>query len=335
MLGRPRLRKPVVAAAAALAVSCGGILVATAAPAMAASCNSGAGTTWAISHLGSFGDGSGGQQAVNQADSWGGGNACLFMPLTTSASAAAFEVESQTAVGTGGVLSYPNTGIGCSSGYCTTNSGLPFAVSANPDPALNWGYDTTNAAPGSKYDTMIDSEFSASCSGAAPPMNAAVAIYTDGFPSYKSIGIPYSGPTVHIDGYDWYTGHFLNGSKYGSQFVLAQPSATGVNGLTLGDFYQWVAANLNPAYMPSGDCLQTVNTGFEIWSGGTGLANTGTWISGLATATPTPTPTPSATVTPTATGTPTPIPSNSSTSSPSASPTDSSTPDPSASPTSS
>ena len=318
MLGRPRLGKPLVAAAAALTLSCGGILVATAAPAMAASCNSGIGTTWAIAHLGINSDGSGGQQAVDQADSWGGGNACLLMPGSTSASAGAFVVQSQTAAATGGVLSYPNTGIGCSSGYCTTQSGLPFAVSANPDPAITWGYDTIDAVPGSKYDTLIDSEFSASCSGSAPAMNAAVAIYTDGFPSYKSIGVPYSGPTVSIDGYDWYTGHFLNGSKYGSQFVLAE---------------------LNSAYMPSGDCLQTVNAGFEVWSGGTGLANNGTWISGLATATPTPTPSATAT----ATGTPTPIPSNSSTPSPSPSPTgsstpvptDSSTPSPSASPTSS
>jgi hypothetical protein len=161
-------------------------------------------------------------------------------------------------------------------------------------------------------------------------MNAAVGIYTDGFPSYKSIGVPYSGPTVRIDGYDWYIGHFVNGSKYGSQFVLAQPSPTGVSGLNLGDFYQWVAANLDPAYMPSGDCLQTVNAGFEIWGGGTGLGSTGTWISGLPTAASTPTPTPTPTATPTATGTPTPIPSGSSTlsPSPSPSPTDSSTPDP-------
>ena len=207
------------------------------------------------------------RQALDQANSWGGGNACLLVPGSISAFAGAFTVASQTAAATGGVLSYPNTGIGCSSGYCTTSSGLPFPVSASPDPAITWAYNPIGAAWGSKYDTLIDSEFSASCSGAAPSMNAAVGIYTDGYPSYKSIGVPYSGPTVSIDGYNWYTGHFVNGGKYGSQFVLAQPSATGVSGLNLGDFYQWVAANLDPAYMPSGDCLQTVNAGFEI-SGG-------------------------------------------------------------------
>jgi hypothetical protein len=136
-------------------------------------------------------------------------------------------------------------------------------VSANPDPSITWGYDTSNALWRSKYDTLIDSEFSASCTGAAPPMNVAVAVYTDGFPSYKSIGVPSSGPTVSIDGFDWYTGHFLDGSKYVSQFALAEPSATGVSGLTFGDFYQWAAANLGSAYMPSGDCLQTVNAGFR------------------------------------------------------------------------
>ena len=49
-----------------------------------------------------------------------------------------FQVESQTAPSTGGVLGYPDTEIGCSSGYCTSASGLPAPVSANPDPDLSW-----------------------------------------------------------------------------------------------------------------------------------------------------------------------------------------------------
>ena len=190
-----------------------------------------------------------------------------------------------------------------------------------PDPDLSWYYDTADAVPGSKYDAMIDSEFSAACSGSAPPMNAAVAIYTYGHPSYPSIGVPHSGPTVSIEGLDWYTGHFLDGSKYVSQFVLAEPSSGGGSDLTLGDFYQWDQANLDPNYMPSGDCLQTVSTGFEIWRGGQGLGTYESYIDGLpAVASPTPSPSPSPSAS--ATATPTPSPSFSDSSSASPSPTD-------------
>ena len=222
VLRGPRPRRSVIAAATALVVSLGWAVAGAAAPAMASSCGNN-GTTWKQVHLGLLGDGNGGQLAVDMSDSWGGANTCLFVPGITSDFAGSFQVESQTAPSTGGVLGYPDTEIGCSSGYCTTASGLPAPVSANPDPDLSWYYDTADAVRGSKYDAMIDSEFSAACSGSAPPMNAAVAIYTYGYPSYPSIGVPHSGPTVSIEGLDWYTGHFLDGSKYVSQFVLAEP----------------------------------------------------------------------------------------------------------------
>ncbi len=294
---------------------------------MASACGNG-GTTWKQVHLGLFNDGTGGQQAVDMADSWGGANTCLYVPGLTSDFLGAFAVQNQTANPTGGVLGYPSTEIGCSSGYCTTGSGLPAPVSASPDPAITWGYDTVDPVAGSKYDALIDNEFSAACSGTAPAMNAAVAVYTYGSPSYPSIGVPNSGPTVSIDGYDWYTGHFLDGSKYVSQFVLAEPSSVGVTDLTMGDFYQWVQANLNPNYMPSGDCLQTVSLGFELWSGGQGLATYDAFIGGLpASSSASPSPSPSASSSPTAS------PSASPTASSSASPTSSPSPSSSASPT--
>lgn len=323
VLRGPRPRRSVIAAATALVVSLGWAVAGGTAPAMASTCGYN-GTTWKQVHLGLLGDGNGGQLAVDMSDSWGGANTCLFVPGITSDFAGSFQVESQTAPSTGGVLGYPDTEIGCSSGYCTTASGLPAPVSANPDPDLSWYYDTADAVPGSKYDAMIDSEFSAACSGSAPPMNAAVAIYTYGYPSYPSIGVPHSGPTVSIEGLDWYTGHFLDGSKYVSQFVLAEPSSGGGSDLTLGDFYQWDQANLDPNYMPSGDCLQTVSTGFEIWSGGQGLGTYESYIDGLppvASPTPSPSPSPSAS----ASATPTPSPSFSDSSSASPSPTDSPT----------
>src|SRR5882757_9803413 len=244
MVGGLRVRKPFVAAAAALAVSFGGLLVGTAAPAMAASCDSGAGTTWSLTHLGSASDGSGGQQAVTTASNWGGDNVCLAVPGATSDYAGSFLVENQpSAAYNGNVLAFPDSNIGCEGGYCTWNSGLPAPMSANPDPVLAWTYNTGNAAPDSKYDVLIDNEFSAACSGANPAFNANIAIYVNAGPSYSKLGLAHSHPVL-IDGQLWYTLHVRDytstGYDYKTEFSEVIPSPHGGSGLDLGAFYSWV-----------------------------------------------------------------------------------------------
>lgn len=252
------------------------------APAMAASCGTG-GTTWTTAHLGVVGTG-GGQQSVVQADPWGspGADTCLTVPGTTSAYASAFTVQSQTAAFTGGVLAYPNAGFGCSSGYCTTgDSYLPVAVSTDPYPIVNWTYSGSGAATGSEYDAAIDSEFSAACTGSSPAMNESIIVYTDAYPNATTIGIPHSGTEVLIGGNEWYTAHFLDGSKYVTQFAAASMSGSGAPAnLNLGNFYSYVANTVGGSYWNNSDCLQTVGTGFEIWKYGAGLASSGTSITG-------------------------------------------------------
>lgn len=243
----------------------------------ATACGTG-GTTWAATHLGN----PGAQASITQSDSWGGANTCLTVPGTTSAFAGAFTVQSQTVVGTGGVLGYPNTSQGCGGGACSSpDTQLPVAVSTSPDPVLtDWTYDLSGAVTGSKYDTLLDSEFSAACTGANPTMNAAVGIYGYGFPSYTAIGIPHSGTPVTIAGHSWYVGHFISGGKSISQFVSVTPTSTGMGAMHLGPFYAWVAANLPASYMPAADCLQQISTGMEIWAGGAGLKESDTILGG-------------------------------------------------------
>ncbi|HEX3388775.1 MAG TPA: hypothetical protein VHT94_07040 [Streptosporangiaceae bacterium] len=342
MLGRPRLRKPVVAAAAALAVSFGGLLVGTAAPAMAATCGSGNGTTWALTHLG----GNGNQQAVTTSSNWGGDNVCLYVPGTTNTYAAGFAVQNQPAAAyNGNVLAYPDSNIGCEGGYCSWQSGLPASVSSNPDPTVSWNYDTVDAAPDSMWDALIDSEFSASCSGSNPAFNANIGIYLDGSNSASKLGLA-SANLVVIDGLPWFTLHVrdVQGGiyDYKTEFVSTTPMASGISGLDVGAFYSWVQNNdsnwdYGSNYLPPTDCLQNIGTGFELWQDGYNLASYGTWITGLNTAA-SPSPSPSASATVSSTPTPSVSPTDSSTPDPTDStpdPTDSSTPDPSASPTSS
>lgn len=338
MMGRPRVRKPFVAGAAALAVAFGGLLVGTAAPAMAASCDSGGGTTWSLTRLGTSSDGSGNQQAVTTASNWGGDNTCLNVPGTTTAYAGSFAVQNQpSATYDGNVLAYPDTNIGCEGGYCSWESGLPAPMSANPDPTLSWNYNLAGGAPDSIYDVLIDNEFSASCSGTDPTSNANIAIYLDGSSSAAKLGLASSNPVI-IDGYVWFTLHvqdIVNGTPdYKTEFVSINPLPSGVSGLDLGAFYSYVENNdanwdYGSNYLPPTDCLQDIGTGFELWQDGYGLASNGTWISGLTPATATPTPTPSASASATATASSTPSPSVS-TSSPS--PADSSTPTPTPTP---
>jgi hypothetical protein len=338
-----------LASVAALAVSFGGLLVGTAAPAMAASCGSG-GTTWSGTHLGFFGDGSGGQQSVTTANNWGGDNVCLYVPGTTRDYAGSFAVENTPSTPYDGkVLAYPDTNIGCQGGYCTSGSGLPEAVSANPDPTIFWGYDTTDTPPDSMYDVLIDNEFSAACSGSNPATNANIAIYLDAVPSYTKLGLADSNPVL-IDGQLWYTLHVRDsvpsGYAYKTEFAAVTPMPYGISGLDLGAFYSYVENNdaswdYGSNYLPSSDCLQDIGAGFELWQDGYNLSSNGTWISGLNAATSSPSPSPSPSVTATSTPTPAPSPSDSSTSNPTPAPTpsdtstDTSSPSPSASPTSS
>ena len=352
MVGGLRVRKPFVAVAA-LAVSFGGLLVGTAAPAMAASCDSGGGTNWSITHLGPNSDGSGSKQAVTTANNWGGDNACLFVPGSTDAFAGSFLVENQpSAAYNGNVLAFPDTNIGCEGGYCTWKSGLPAQMSASPNPVLSWTYSTANAAPDSRYDVLIDNEFSAACSGTNPAPNANIAIYLGVSSSYTKLGLASTNPVL-IDGQLWYTLHVRDsaangGYNYKTEFSAVNPPSGGVSGLDLGAFYTWVGNNdaswdYGSNYLPPADCLQNIGTGFELWRDGFGLASTGTWISGLGPVTATPSASPSPTATPSSTpsATPTPSPADSATStptpapSPTDTPTDTSSPTPSASPTSS
>jgi hypothetical protein len=336
MLGRPRLRKPLVAAAAALAVSFGGLLVGTAAPAMAATCDSGAGTTWALTHLGNASGNSGNQQAVTTASNWGGDNVCLYVPGTTNGYAGSFTVQNQpTAAFNGNVLAFPDTNIGCEGGYCSWQSGLPALVSAGPDPIVSWNYNIWNAAPDSMWDALIDNEFSASCSGANPASNANIAIYLDTSNPLTKLGLA-SSNVAFIDGRLWYTLHvrdFQGGIyDYKTEFAAVRPSSWGVSGLDVGSFYTWVqnhdsSWDYGSNYLPSTDCLQDIGTGFELWNDGYNLSSQGTWIN-LTTNAASPSPSPSASATDSSTPSPTdsstPDPTDSST----PSPTDSSTPDP-------
>ena len=195
---------------------------------------------------------------------------------------------------------------------------------------------------------LIDSEFSASCSGANPASNANIGIYLDTSNPLTKLGLA-SGNPVWIDGQRWYTLHvrdFQGGIyDYKTEFAAARPTSWGVSGLDVGAFYTWVQNNdanwdYGSNYLPPTDCLQDIGTGFELWNDGYNLASQGTWIN-MTTSSPSPSPSPSPTATAAPTDSSTPTPTDTATAAPTdtataaptdtatAAPTDTSAPSPS------
>jgi hypothetical protein len=219
-------------------------------------------TRWAL------GEEASGTQVVVNADNWGGGNACLNVD-----GGADFSVASQSTSYTGGVLAYPDVNIGCSGGYCTTNSGLP-APESTAAPVVTWS--TVNDSPGSEFDTTLDLLFSNTLDS-SPPINGEVMVMINSS-GYTALGLPGPGsPIAVIDGTLWYYKYRTTGSWPLTQFA-AVTSEDSVTGLALAPFLAY--ANGLGA-LPSSLNLVQLCAGNELWQGGTGLGTTSLSVSGL------------------------------------------------------
>jgi hypothetical protein len=246
------------AAAGALIIAAGLTLAGgvRAQPASASTC-----TKWALGQEAS------GTQVVINADNWGGGNACL-----TVDGGADFSVASQSIPYTGGVLAYPDVNIGCSGGYCTTDSGLPVSESAAA-PVVTWS--TVNSSPGSKFDTALDLLFSNTFTS-SPPVDAEVMVMINSS-GYTALGLPGPGsPITLIDGTLWY--YKTKTDSWPDTQFAAVTNEDSVTGLSLAPFFAF--ANGLGA-LPSSLSLVQICAGNELWQGGTGLGTTSLSVSGL------------------------------------------------------
>jgi hypothetical protein len=208
---------------------------------------------------------SNGLVTVLTANNWGGGTACLV----NHGGNANFTIASQSASYDGRVLSYADINVGCEGGYCTPESGLPIAVSAAA-PTVTWS--VRGRSSGGLWDDLIDSEFSANCSGLSDPRpEAGVDVYINGS-RYRSVGLAGAGDReVTIDGVRWY---YLRADDQGylkTEFSAVRP-VDKVSGLALAPFYRYAARHRDG--IPSGDCLTDLGVGNEIWRDGAGLETT-------------------------------------------------------------
>jgi hypothetical protein len=219
-------------------------------------------TTWKL------GEETSGTQVLISANNWGGGNACVNVD-----GGADFSVASQSMPYTAGVLAYPDVNVGCSGGYCTTNSGLPVSESAAA-PVVTWS--TVNSSPGSKFDTTLDLLFSNTLNS-SPPINGEVMVMINSS-GYAALGLPGPGsPIVAIDGMLWYYKTRTTGSWPLTQFA-AVTTQNSVTNLALAPFLAY-ANGLGT--LPSSLSLVQLCAGNELWQGGTGLGTTSFGVSGL------------------------------------------------------
>lgn len=216
-------------------------------------------TQWALGKEAS------GTQVVINADNWDGGNACLNVD-----GGADFSVASQSMPYNPDTVAYPNVGIGCSGGYCSTGSGLP-VPEPTAAPVVTWS--TVNSSPGSEFDTTLDLLFS-NTFNSSPPIDAEVMVMIDS----SAPGLPGPGsPIATIDGTLWYYKYRTGGAWPRTQFV-AVTNVNSVTNLALAPFFAY--AN-GLGQLPSNLSLVQICAGNELWLGGTGLGTTSLSVSGL------------------------------------------------------
>src|SRR6185437_17141156 len=173
---------------------------------------------------------------------------------------------------------FPDTNIGCEGGFCTSTAHqrqtLPGVYGTiTPVVTATWtGVDNTSS-PATKYDLLIDNQFSSDCTASTNPVfDVNVAVYLDAVKngvhgSYTGLGLAdaSSGPTfTDSDGKVWYTKQVVSGSVHKTEFS-AQVPVSSVSAKTMAQFYTW-ANQHGTGYMPTGECLRDIGVGYEPWT---------------------------------------------------------------------
>jgi len=189
--------------------------------------------------------------------------------LSGSAHAPAFRVARSGATSTGPDSdAFPDIYTGCSWGRCSPGAKLPTRVSDLGNPVTTW--DTTENAGGlwaATYDMWFDAK--PIRTGQA---DAEMMIWLNVRGLYSAAGEGW--PVVRIDGALWYVLTWITGNGHQQwryvQFRKYTPRWN-VTGLSLKPFYQYME---NQGWITPSWYALNVEAGFEIWSGGTGLATT-------------------------------------------------------------
>jgi hypothetical protein len=209
----------------------------------------------------------GGRNYIIQNNVWGSETAMQ----TLSFSSTAFSITQQTGnnAGQAAPVSYPSTWIGANGGGMTEGSNLPKPVASLGPVMTTWSINAS--APGS-YNAAYDVWFSATAAGddasTGAPSGGYLMVWFRDPPDAQPVG-GNTNNNANLAGQSWqvWTGSF-NGRS-----VISYVATTPLSTLTF-DLNTFIQDAVGRNQVQTGWALTNVFAGFEVWSGGVGLATT-------------------------------------------------------------
>jgi hypothetical protein len=159
---------------------------------------------------------------------------------------------------------------GCRHGFCLEPHYPALASSITSEPT-SWTYNWNTVAPGGMYDAVYDMNFTKTSVEQTLPTGAELEVWLNHTSNLKLEGAG-TLPDVEIDGAFWHISVVYKKTPLGNwnriAFERVDPT-TSVTGLDMAPFIR--RAESYGAISPNW-YQQNLEAGFEIWSGGTGLA---------------------------------------------------------------
>jgi Glycosyl hydrolase family 12 len=243
-------------ALAALAPAAGGVLAVV----LLAACSGTGATTLCGSQSASVG---GGAYTVMNNEWHSDAAQCIITDGTASFTVTNSSIANTTRGTPGG---YPFIYQGCHWGACTPDSGLPVKVSRIRTGAVITSWSTTQPRGKNVYNVTYDNWFNRASTTSGHPDGAELMIWLN-----------HHGP-VHPAGFQIASDVSIGGHSYNVWLrqwrwnTISYAMTTGTTSVTDLDLRPLVADAVSRGYISRSWYLLSVEAGFELWRGGTGLA---------------------------------------------------------------
>ncbi len=249
-------RRHALALAPALLLATVGIL----ATVLLAACSGAATTTLCHSQAQSV---SGGAYTIMNNEWHSGAPQCITTDGNANFTVANSSIANTTHGAPGG---YPLIYRGCHWGACTPDSGLPIRVSSIRAGTVITSWSTTQPGGSNRYNVAYDIWFNQAPTTSGQPNGAELMIWLNRHGPVHPAGSRVAND-VSIDGRSYHV--YLRRSHWNTITYLMTAGATAVRHL---DLHPLVAYAVSQGYIQDSWYLISVESGFELWRGGTGLA---------------------------------------------------------------
>jgi Glycosyl hydrolase family 12/Ricin-type beta-trefoil lectin domain len=227
-----------------------------------------------------------GGASIYQQNEW---NSTLTQCASINTTTGDFTMTTANFSASGGApATYPSIFKGCHWGLCSSNSGLPIQVNKIGSATTSW--NTTQPGSGA-YDVAYDLWTNSTPTTGGQPNGSEIMIWLNSRGGVRPFGSQVA--TASIAGKTWNVWTGRQASWNIISYVLA-PGGTSFSNLDLKALIQ---DSVNRGSTSSSWFLIDVETGFEIWQGGQGLASRGFSFNATTGGGPTPTRPPTATPT--------------------------------------